>query len=129
MLALLPLFSTDTALAYFPSDFTNLLEGNFDDIRHIRRNRNTSYNPAPTGFRSQRGRTSPESLRVYSTQSYVRGVKVERVESRANWIGSRSNQIMDICREKFPENSLRCFSRNHRLTQMYDVPVTESSVR
>ena len=127
--ALILLFATPKAFAYFPSDFTNLLEGNVYTIRQPSRLRTPVFNASSSGYRSQRGRVRPKSLRVYSTNTYVKTVKKERVISRNKWLDSRSNQVMDICQEKFPENSIRCFARNHRLTQRKEIPVTHSNVR
>lgn len=118
-----------SAHAYFPEDFKFLSEGNPQSIRRSPSILRDSRSSIPTGFRSQRGRKKPQSLRIYSTDSYVSAQQKRHKASRNTWRESRANQIMDICREKFPDSSLRCFSRNHRLTQMQDIPVTLSSVR
>lgn len=121
--------SADSVHAYFPSDSIHLQEGNPLSIRRSRGVNRSAYSSVSTNFRSQRGRTRPQSLRTYSTDAYISAQQTRREASRNNWLGSRSNQVMDICREKFPDNSLPCFSRNHRLTQMHDVPVTLDTVR
>ena len=116
-----------SAKAYFPADFIKLLEGNSNSVRHLRTS-SESYNPFPSGYRSQRNRTQPASLRVHSTESYEKNLRETRQVTRANWLGSRSNQLMDICTQLFPNASLRCFGRNRRLSQMQSLPITVDTV-
>lgn len=123
------LLSAESAYAYFPADFEHLKTGNPLSVRRSPSYSRSAYSSISTGFRSQRGRTRPQSLRTYSTDSYVSAQQKRREASRTNWLGSRTNQVMEVCTEKFPESSLRCFSRNHRLTQRQDVPINHNTVR
>ena len=113
---------TDSVGAYFAEDFS-ITE------THRRSNLRRANNTVHIGFREQRGR-SQNSTRLNSTVKYLERVKEEKSQGTfALSVYERSKKLMDICRKKYPEESLRCHTRNNRLVQRRDVRLTEEAVR
>ena len=113
----------EQADAYRASDFVKQMEQGSYQSRKARR----TYNPILRPIRSQRGR-GEGSAPVSSTVKYLES-KASEESTAMQWLYSRSNELMSICREKYPTDIFMCFQRNHRLLQRQGIAVNFRNVK
>lgn len=111
--------------AYRASDFLKQLENGSSPARIARRTYSNANNLST--INSQRDRANSRGTRIYSTKAYLEALNTAKI-SDSNWLYSRSNQLLKVCREKFPENSLLCFQRNNRLMERREILINQKTV-